>query len=281
MARAETGRPEGRIVILLAVLAVAGGLAVVMQLRAGVADAGSTPTGNDTRPAGTAARGDPSGGAAADRATLVRRKGREIFLRDCAWCHGQTGEGTERAPRIDNAGAADVDFQLSTGRMPVDRPNDRPTHGTPAYSDRTIRTVVAYVDGLGTGPPIPDVRPGDPTRGRDLFLATCAPCHSSSGTGMAVAAGEAAPSLFGDDPTEVGEAIRLGPNAMPAFPESTLPRSEVDDIATYVQHLGEQQNRGGAPLARIGPIAEGFVAWAVGIPFLIIVIRLLGRKAPK
>ena len=52
--------------------------------------------------------------------------GRVLYLRDCAWCHGGSAEGTPRAPDLRQAprGSADVDFVLRTRRMPLRKPED-------------------------------------------------------------------------------------------------------------------------------------------------------------
>ena len=50
-------------------------------------------------------------------------QGRAIFLEECATCHGQFAQGTPGvAPSLIGVGAAAVDFQVSTGRMPSKEP---------------------------------------------------------------------------------------------------------------------------------------------------------------
>lgn len=223
--------------------------------------------------------------AAAEANRLVQgplfEEGERVFLRDCAWCHGDEGEGSQLAPSLTEAGAASAHFQLTTGRMPLRSADDEAEPGPPAYPPGTIDALVSYVGTLGQGPEVPEVLPGDGFRGRKLFLYNCAPCHSSTGTGMILPAGNSAPELYDSTPTQVAEAIRLGPGAMPPFSERQLDKEQVDAIATYVQELGPQQNIGGHPLDSIGPIYEGAVAWLVGLPLLVLVIRLLGKKAPR
>src|SRR5690606_12992710 len=46
--------------------------------------------------------------------------GKELFLANCAGCHGTAGEGNGAAgPSLVGVGAAAVDFQVGTGRMPL------------------------------------------------------------------------------------------------------------------------------------------------------------------
>ena len=48
-------------------------------------------------------------------------QGHTIFLQDCATCHGMGAQGTPGvAPGLIGVGAAAVDFQVSTGRMPAE-----------------------------------------------------------------------------------------------------------------------------------------------------------------
>ena len=45
-------------------------------------------------------------------------EGRKLFLANCASCHGTNGEGAIGGPSLIGVGAASVDFQVGTGRMP-------------------------------------------------------------------------------------------------------------------------------------------------------------------
>ena len=83
----------------------------------------------------------------------------------------------------------------------------------------TIDALVAYVSRLVPGgPPIPSVDPaaGDLADGGQLFRAQCAACHQWAGEGGALLHREA-PSLGPATPTQLAEAVRTGPGAMPTF----------------------------------------------------------------
>jgi Cytochrome c, mono- and diheme variants len=54
----------------------------------------------------------------ADRSALIE-EGRQIFLKGCSSCHGINSEGGAIAPSLVGVGAASVDFQVGTGRMPM------------------------------------------------------------------------------------------------------------------------------------------------------------------
>ena len=51
--------------------------------------------------------------------TTQTSQGHSLFLQSCASCHGLDAQGTQEAPSLIGAGAAAVDFQVSTGRMPA------------------------------------------------------------------------------------------------------------------------------------------------------------------
>jgi ubiquinol-cytochrome c reductase cytochrome c subunit len=210
--------------------------------------------------------------------------GQTLYLRDCAFCHGSRGEGTPVAPPVRDSGAMAADFYLSTGRMPEARPIDDPPRRPPAYDRQQIDQLVAYVASLGQGPPIPTVNPaaGDLGEGAELYALNCAACHSSAGIGGALTQGKEAPSILTATPTEIAEALRLGGTGnMPVFGSDVFDQRQLDSLVRYVRTLQHPQDRGGLPLGHIGPIAEGFIAWAVGLLLLVVFVRWTGTRAKE
>lgn len=220
------------------------------------------------------------------------RSGRELFMRDCAWCHGSRAEGTPRGTDLlgDRHGGALTDFVLRTGRMPIDDPNDPIRRGPVAYSEEEIGALTSYLVSLGApGPDVPEPRPerGDLALGMSLYQQNCAACHSTTGVGGALtSSGEAedrsglqAPPIGRATPTEVAESMLTGPGTMPVF--ERLSPAEVDAIVAYVGHLQGPHDEGGTDLGRIGPVAEGAVAWVVGLGAMVIVTRLVGSRRPR
>lgn len=203
-----------------------------------------------------------------------------IYERDCAGCHGQRGEGTGRARSLEQVGEASVDFQLSTGRMPLDRDAERPERGEPKYTQDQISQIVAAVASFGEGGepiPEPDLAGANLEEGQTLYAVNCAACHSSTGVGAALTRGVVAPQIRTSSPVQVAEAIRVGPGQMPPFNEDTLSDDQVDDIVAYVVHLQGATDPGGHPLGRVGPVAEGLVAWAVGLGVIIAATIWMGK----
>ena len=218
--------------------------------------------------------------------------GQEWFQRDCAFCHGNRGQGTPRGPNIASHEMAEalVDFMLSTGRMPIADPRDVIKRGPAAYPPDVIAKIVAFVGTLGPNGgqlPVPNPAAGDLAAGEELFQANCAACHSATGIGGTLAEGKTVstsegrtgfqiPPLLQSTPEQIAEAMRSGPGTMPVFPSTTFSDQDVNSIVRYILFM-RTQNRGGATsLGRVGPVAEGAVAWVVGIGVLLLFARWIG-----
>jgi ubiquinol-cytochrome c reductase cytochrome c subunit len=212
-------------------------------------------------------------------------RGRTLFLDGCSSCHGDDAKGKANiAPSLYGAGAAAADFYLSTGRMPLANPKDQPTRSPPAYNRQDIDALVAYVGSLGTGPAIPHVntKMGQINAGLASFTLHCAGCHQVSGAG-GIVTGAIAPPLNDSDitPTQIGEAIRVGPYLMPAFNANEISDADIDNIARYVRFTPHPDDRGGWGIGHIGPIPEGMIAWFLAIASLLLIARLIGEREPE
>lgn len=205
--------------------------------------------------------------------------GERLYGRDCASCHGPDGAGTSRGVPLRDAGAAAADFYLSTGRMPIDEPDETITRSEPSYDEEEIEALVAYVASFGDGPPIPDVTAGrDLARGGSLYRLHCAQCHGASGVGVALAAGVTAPSVLQSTGTQVVEALVVGPGAMPVFRDAVLDEDEREDVAAYVAHLRAAGNEGGHPMARSGRLDEMLAALGAGVALMLAAARTIARR---
>lgn len=223
-------------------------------------------------------------------------EGRRLYAEDCVSCHGPQGEGivpaapgrgasgvTGAGPALLDAGAASVDFYLSTGRMPLSSPDEQPRRGEPKYDAAQIDALIAYVASLGaTGRPVPEADPesGDVGRGLELFTLYCAGCHQIVAEGGMVT-GAVAPSLFEATPTQIAESVRIGPYVMPSFDEGLIDDRELNDLIRYVEYAREPDDRGGWALGHIGPIPEGAVAWLVAGSALVLVALVIGERARR
>ena len=222
------------------------------------------------------------------------RLGAGLYAANCASCHGPQGEGvavennrgvgdiSAQGPSLVGVGELAPDFYLRTGRMPLSRPGIEPQRAKPVYSRAQIDDLIAYLTGLdGRGPAIPRVNPaaGDIELGRQLFTDSCSGCHQIVAQG-GIAPGLVAPPLDNSTPTEIGEAIRVGPYLMPRFGERQLDAHDVDSIARYVTEVGQHPpNAGGWGIGNVGPIPEGMVAWLLAGTALLLVARVIGERA--
>ncbi|HEX4499088.1 MAG TPA: c-type cytochrome, partial [Thermoanaerobaculia bacterium] len=166
-----------------------------------------------------------------------------------------------------------------TGRMPLDQVGDEPLRGEPRFDDEEIRALDAYVGSLGEGPAIPKVEPakGSVSEGMKMFTESCAGCHGIGAKG-GVAIGGYAPPLGEATPTEIGEAIRVGPYIMPRFSAAQITPADVNSIARYVELTQEPEDAGGFGIGHIGPVPEGLVAWLAALVALLLVARLIGER---
>jgi ubiquinol-cytochrome c reductase cytochrome c subunit len=205
--------------------------------------------------------------------------GQRIYQRDCAFCHGASAEGTKQGQPLRGIGDAEVDYAVSTGRMPLADPGDERRRRPAKYSRAQIDALVAYLRPFTAGGPgIPDVRSnGRLDHGGELFRAQCASCHQWAAEGGGLL-GLNAPSLHDSTPTQIGEAVRTGPVTMPAFSTGTLSDADVNDIAAYVRYLRHPRDRGGLGLWHLGPFAEGLIAWVVGIGVLLLGLNWIGTR---
>ena len=208
-------------------------------------------------------------------------EGKALFRSNCATCHGLDAEGTDVAPSLIGVGAASVDFQVSTGRMPMSKNAPQAERKPPTMTHDQTQKMAAYVASLGPGPAIPSeaqVEPGDPANGMLLFRANCSMCHNAVGAGGALSEGKYAPALDDATPTQVWEAMRTGPQSMPVYNEAALDDEATSDVIAYVL---EQRgvSAGGVTLGNIGPVTEGFWVWIIGIGGLIGAAVWIGARS--
>ena len=212
--------------------------------------------------------------------TGIVAHGQTLFQAGCASCHGLNANGVKNmGPSLIGAGARSADFYLSTGRMPLNNPADPPVRSHPSYTRADIRALTAFVGSLG-GPPIPTVDPAANTleAGRKAFTDHCAGCHQVMARG-GIVTGAIAPPLTDATPTQIAEAVRIGPYLMPSFSTKQIDDKTLNGIARYVVWATRHpDDRGGWGIGSIGPIPEGMVAWLIGIVALLLVIRLIGER---
>ena len=231
--------------------------------------------------------------ANAPPSTPLRELGAQLYAGNCAICHGPNGDGfvkepeqhvsgavVGKAPSLHGVGEIAPDFYLRTGRMPLANINDQPTRNPPFFNDHQIRALVAYVGSLGGGgPPIPHPRPGRGrvNKGLVLFTEHCAGCHQVVAEGGYLP-GAKAPPLQAATPTQIAQAVRIGPYVMPRFSKKAIPDRELDDLIAYIEYAKSPNDSGGWSLGHIGPIPEGLVAWLIAAAALVALCLVLAKR---
>jgi ubiquinol-cytochrome c reductase cytochrome c subunit len=209
--------------------------------------------------------------------------GKSLFDASCSSCHGEDAQGTTQAPSLIGAGAAAVDFQMSTGRMPAKEIGSEQPRKPVTFTQQQIYQIADYIASLGGGPAIPDSQQvssagADTALGEQLFSANCAQCHNAGMSGGALTYGKYAPPLNTATATQIYEAMLTGPEAMPVFADGALSPQAKRDIIAYVTQTRVEPNPGGFSLGRTGPVTEGLVIFLGGLGFLVLISMWITAK---
>ena len=188
--------------------------------------------------------------------------------RTASRCHGhgaalgQPGATARRSRRRRRArGGLLPPHRLHAARARRRAAAAQPTSPSPS---RELRALVGYVASLGHGPPVPQPHPerGDVAEGMRALhrpLRRLPPDRRREGGYLT---GAVAPPLDDATPTQIAEAVRIGPYLMPRF----SPRAISDRAARLDRRLRPATRehptiRGGWPLGRLGPVPGGDGAW--------------------
>ncbi|NAZ84857.1 cytochrome bc1 complex diheme cytochrome c subunit [Kineococcus indalonis] len=220
--------------------------------------------------------------------------GKKLFLANCATCHGldaQGGnvvDGSGAGPSLIGVGAASVDFQVGTGRMPLAQSAAQaPEVSKIRFSQQQIDQMGAYIASLAPGPAVPTDEELDVSgvsdeqlaRGASIFRTNCAMCHNFAGKGGALTAGKYAPDLTGVSGKHIYEAMVTGPQSMPVFNNNTISPEDKTAIIAWLTQEEKRPDPGGLTLGSVGPVSEGLFAWIAGIGLLIGCSVWLGMKS--
>ncbi|MCG7415655.1 c-type cytochrome [Microbacterium aurum] len=204
---------------------------------------------------------------------LTVEDGKKLFQANCATCHGLNMEGTADGPSLYGVGELAVEFQMSTGRMPLQMQGPQAPQKPVQFTEDQIKAIAAWVQSTSPGPTYPDASvldgEGDVANGAELFRINCAMCHNVAAAGGALTEGKYAPALTGTSALHMYAAMVTGPQNMPVFNNMTLTTEEKRDIISALLYLQENDSPGGWSLGSLGPVSEGLFIWIFGIGSLI------------
>lgn len=263
--RARRGRRRGGAVVVLLALVLFGGVYAVVQP-------------------------NQSANAQAPEAADIQA-GRSLFVSaGCVTCHGLNADGVkDKGPTLIGVGAASVDFQVGTGRMPLAQPGPQAAARKPVFTADEISQLAAYVASLAPGPAIPsadqystsNVSDADMAQGGELFRTNCAGCHNFAGKGGALPNGNHAPPLTNTSGRHLYEAMLTGPGQMPVFADATITQAEKQKIIAYIDHIRTADSPGGSSLGSLGPVTEGLWGWIAGIGSLVLIAVWLAARGVR
>lgn len=198
-----------------------------------------------------------TGVAAAQEGDGDPERGGQLYIENCAVCHGEEGEGRvgaslENFPGIDvNAALRQVTAEGIPGSV---MPAWSQAEGGP-LTEAEIDDIVAYVSSsiAGAEPiaPVPEYVPpdiealpeveGDPSRGAVVYEFNCVMCHGEAGTGRF--GSPLAKSWPGNQPEVfIQQVVRRGiaGSTMPAWStenDGPLTAEQIEDVTAYVLSL--------------------------------------------
>lgn len=230
--------------------------------------------------------------ASSEAKTIVgdAERGNMLFQANCSTCHGPQGAGRDGiAPSLVGVGAASVDFQVGTGRMPMVAQGVQAPRKNISFTEQEIADMAAWVAELGPGPGTPEaeylkVLTGEEhaeavAEGGDIFRINCAMCHNVAGSGGALTRGKYAPPLKGVSEKHIYEAMATGPQNMPVFSDDNISAEDKQKVISYLKAMENRPAPGGITLGSLGPVSEGVFVWIGGISIMIAFTVWLGAKA--
>ncbi|MGO1506620.1 MAG: cytochrome bc1 complex diheme cytochrome c subunit [Microbacterium sp.] len=256
MAREKKRRSNGRRSPLAAAALIGAGLLITGGIYAGASAAMAateTPTATKTQ--------------------LTVDDGEKLFQANCATCHGLDLQGTENGLSLYGVGELSVEFQVATGRMPLQMQGPQAPQKPVQFTQDQIEAMGAYVQSVAPGPTYPDDEildgEGDVAHGAELFRVNCAMCHNVAAAGGALTEGKYAPGLSGTSALHIYAAMVTGPQNMPVFGDMNLSDDDKRDIISALLYQQEEVQIGGFTLGSLGPVSEGLFIWIFGIGALV------------
>ena len=214
---------------------------------------------------------------------LTAEDGEKLFQANCATCHGLDLQGTDAGPSLYGVGALAVEFQVSTGRMPMQRQDVQAPQKPVQFTEDQVNALAQYVASIAPGPSIPEEQyldaEGDAARGAELFRINCAMCHNVAAAGGALTEGKYAPDIMDTSALHMYAAMVTGPQNMPVFSDMNLTEDDKRDIISALLYQQNEPAPGGFTIGSLGPVSEGLFVWVFGIGALIAITVWITAKS--
>lgn len=194
-----------------------------------------------------------------------REEGEELYLEQCASCHGAEGEGglgpALAAPEFLDSVADEQMFSLIRSGVPgTGMPAWAQSFGGP-LTDQEIQHVVNFIRSWeGQELDVSQSQPQtDPERGAEIFAATCSFCHGVEGVGTAQGPQLNDPELLSQfDDEWFRETIVKGrpSKGMPTW-GTVLSPEEIDHVVAYLRTWQEEGGESTMPSTGNGNEIDG------------------------
>ncbi|HWV50036.1 MAG TPA: c-type cytochrome [Microbacterium sp.] len=225
-------------------------------------------------------------------ASLTAEDGEKLFQANCATCHGLDMQGTDNGPSLIGVGELATEFQLSTGRMPLQMQGPQAPQKPVQFTEDQIQAIATYVQSVAPGPTYPadwitsgEANPENAddeasvSHGAELFRVNCAMCHNVAAAGGALTEGKYAPALTETSALHIYAAMVTGPQNMPVFGNMNLSDEDKRDIIAALVFQQESVQPGGFSLGSLGPVSEGLFVWIFGIGALVAITVWITAKS--
>jgi len=214
------------------------------------------------------------------------QEGLRLYNTSCVSCHGNNGQGVlNRGPSLIGVGAAAVEFQVGTGRMPLTRQDAEAERRPPVFNPAQVAQLAQFIQEIGGGPQMPAGTTLRATgedaiaQGGELFRVNCSSCHAFGANGGALSSGKNAPGMDESTDRQIYAAMLTGPENMPVFGDNQLTPAEKQAIIAYIQNLKTDQDPGGWSMGRYGPVPEGLAIFLFGVVILVVATVWIAGKS--